>query len=762
MGLCESKSAVPVLEFNSLKHTELKSAEDATKTTSIESGYSRRPTEEANDDSEKDTISHFASREAADDGIDDGEISDAVGLKEMKKAIRADGSLHETVVRMETPIGIPIEEVYDGVHHGKVLGSGVEGVVRLVKHKTTGVEYASKSIDIGLIKDAESLQKLRNEISIMCQVDHPNIVRLEEVYQSESELFLVQELCPGGDLFDRLDAMPDYHYSENQCARLVKQMLSALLYLHSKNIIHRDLKLENFLFSSSNPDSELKLVDFGLSKHFQFGEVQHEHVGTPYTVAPEVIKGSYDERSDLWAIGVITYLLLSGETPFGGCDGEDIIQVRDNILRGFVSFEPEECWENTSTLSKDFIRKLLVTDYRCRPSARESLRLPWVERVHRYDMNDGSKHGSGINPNVVKSLVSFKEYSVMRKLLLEILSFTLLPEQIIGLRGEFEKLDVDGDGEISLAELKRMLVRNAGTGSLGSLTEKEVEQIFNAMKIRKSEKTIRWHEFIAAGISQCKVDERNLRLAFDRLDTNQKGYITFDNIMDVVGSNGNREELRVSWKESIRTECMINTEQISYDQFVLLMKGQTQESTGTAQSPILLSCKKSKHFEAGNHGTTGRGCEIESCLSNAGDVPARYSVSVRARSMSHLDSIHFVSKEDHKVSQAHLHTLFPPGRRRSIRKVEQVIQDETKSPLVIGKTIYRVNREMRIAVLEAVKRFEREEAKCGSKAPGLVMQRGSTPQAEEELLATAKKQSGRTRHRCRCTSDLTGMLLVPA
>jgi calcium-dependent protein kinase len=100
------------------------------------------------------------------------------------------------------------------------------------------------------------------------------------VYESQSEIYLVQELCLGGELFDRLDEQPDYHYTEAECARLVKQMLSAVRYLHSKGIIHRDLKLENFLFSGTAKDSELKMIDFGLSKHFRYGEVQHEAVGT--------------------------------------------------------------------------------------------------------------------------------------------------------------------------------------------------------------------------------------------------------------------------------------------------------------------------------------------------------------------------------------------------------------------------------------------------------------------------------------------------
>lgn len=206
-------------------------------------------------------------------------------------------------ITTQVPFGKPIEEVYNGVHDGPVLGSGISGLVRLATHKATGLKYAVKCLDLGLVDTEEGLQQLREEIYIMCQLDHPNIVRLEEVYESHSEIYLVQELCVGGELFDRLDEQPDYHYTEAQCARLIKQMSCAVRYIHSKGIIHRDLKLENFLFTDTGPDSELKMIDFGLSKHFKFGEVQHEAVGTPYTVAPEVIRGSYDERCDVWAIG---------------------------------------------------------------------------------------------------------------------------------------------------------------------------------------------------------------------------------------------------------------------------------------------------------------------------------------------------------------------------------------------------------------------------------------------------------------------------
>mmetsp|Transcript_8222 Transcript_8222/g.23540 ORF Transcript_8222/g.23540 Transcript_8222/m.23540 type:complete len:1020 (+) Transcript_8222:65-3124(+) len=503
--------------------------------------------------------------------------SSIIGLDSMIENRREEGSLMSNVVHMEVPFGKPIEEVYDGVHTGPVLGSGISGLVRLVTHKATGVKYAVKCLDLGLVDTDEGLARLREEIFIMCQLDHPNIVRLEEVYESHSEIYLVQELCLGGELFDRLDEQPDYHYTEAECARLVKQMLCAVRYLHSKGIIHRDLKLENFLFSSTAKDSELKMIDFGLSKHFRYGEVQHEAVGTPYTVAPEVISGSYDERCDIWAIGVIAFLLLSGEPPFGGCGGpEPLMTVRSNILAGAYAFEPAEVWDLVSQGARIFIKSLLKTDPQQRPTARAAQKLPWLTEWADRARSEGD---NVLNPNVVTALVNFKEFSDMRKLLCEVLSFTLLPEQIKDLRKEFEKMDTDGSGEISLSALKEVLVTNAGAGSLGALTEEEVEDIFNAMRVKKTETRIHWHEFIAAGLSQCKVDDRNLRLAFDRLDNDHKGYVTLDDIMDLLGNDAlhNEDMMREMWGDSMKA---VNCSQarITYEDFLLLMKGQTREA----------------------------------------------------------------------------------------------------------------------------------------------------------------------------------------
>jgi calcium-dependent protein kinase len=443
--------------------------------------------------------------------VDDGPESGVSRQKPNPKLLQSSGSkinldeLHSSdgaglsskVVRIEFPFGMPIEEIYDGVHDGRVLGSGTAGIVRLVTHKKTLIQYAVKCLDLGLVSTKEDLAQLREEVFIMSQLDHPNIVRLEGVYETQSAIYLVQELCLGGELFDRLDEQPDYCYTEAECARLVKQMLSAVRYLHSKGIVHRDLKLENFLFSNRSDDSELKMIDFGFSKHFVFGEILTAPVGTPYTVAPEVIHGSYDEQCDVWAIGVIAFLLLSGNPPFGGCGGpESMMKVRDNILSCKYAFEPQDIWEHVSEKGKDFIRHMLVVDPKMRPTAKAAQKDPWLQEWASRSRN---KEDTILSPNVVKALVSFKEFSHVRKMFAQVLSFTLLPDQIAELRKEFETLDTDGSGEISLAGLKQVLVTNAGTGWFGAMTEKDAEDIFDAMRVNKAETRIHWHEFIAAG-----------------------------------------------------------------------------------------------------------------------------------------------------------------------------------------------------------------------------------------------------------------------
>lgn len=711
-------------------------------------------------------------------------LADPLQLKTMRDRMHSAGDLTQTVVRMETPFGKPIDEIYDGVYDGQVLGQGVAGTVRRIRHRTTGVEYACKELDISGIDSERGLRQLRDEISIMCQLDHPNIVRIEEVYEETNKIYLVQELCLGGELYDRLDQQTDLHYTEATCARLVKQIVSAVRYLHSKGVIHRDLKLENFLFTTVEGDSELKMIDFGLSKHFEIGDVQNEQVGSRYTCAPEILKGRYDEKCDVWAIGVITYLLLCGDAPFGGCyEGECIADVKHAILSGDIPFEPADIWEDTSDLSKKFVRRLLQVDPAKRPTAREVQRDDWLRT---YASKDAVSESNVLNPRIVQALVNFKGYSEMRRLLHEVLSFTLLPEQIVELREEFEKIDNDNDGEITLAELQTCLL-NAGGGALGGLTEAEVEDLFDALKVNKNDTTIRWHGFIAAGLSQCQIDNRNLQLAFDRLDVHRKGYVTFDDLTDLLGTSPDTlKSIEKMWKESMH-QCGCKTDKISYDDFILLMKGQSRRESyrpslvWSPQRPMLSAADQAILEELAESSTESseaedKGKQSPSETQNM-EMSPKYNFG-RKRSKS-FDDISWASVSSNGMDNSRQRRTSMPANTKGIA-IDAAFERSSllgAPPLLATREQYKKHRELRMAIIEASKEFDSKTQSLHTPRPldkaGLIMKRGSeAPQALEEmhqraLFDAAIRRSGRQafdrtsspRHRRKRTqSDVTGLM----
>jgi calcium-dependent protein kinase len=165
------------------------------------------------------------------------------------------------------------------------------------------------------------------EINIMIQIDHPNIIKLYEVFEDNRYIHLIMEMCTGGELFDRImDRITKKKlYTEREAAVIFKQMMSAICYCHSQNICHRDLKPENLLLVNNDEDAPVKVIDFGLSKIFS--EENHKmttKVGTAYYVSPEVLAGDYDEKCDIWSAAVILYILLTGEPPFNGPNDNDI------------------------------------------------------------------------------------------------------------------------------------------------------------------------------------------------------------------------------------------------------------------------------------------------------------------------------------------------------------------------------------------------------------------------------------------------------
>jgi len=265
-------------------------------------------------------------------------------------------------------------EVTDLYDVGEVLGTGHFSKVKLATDRKTGDKVAIKII----IKPTGSkIAMLKTEVDILTKAEHPNIVKLHRVIDTPEILYLVMEILTGGELFDRIIARG--HYSEADARTLTITMLKAVNYLHSIGIAHRDLKPENILLKDTSEDAEIKITDFGLSKIFAddaAGEVVMKTAcGTPGYVAPEVLQHeAYNSQVDLWTIGVIVYILLCGFPPFYGDNDNQMFR---KIKAGQYKFLAPY-WDPISAEAKDFVKKLLVVDWKQRMDCEAALKHPWI------------------------------------------------------------------------------------------------------------------------------------------------------------------------------------------------------------------------------------------------------------------------------------------------------------------------------------------------------------------------------------------------
>ncbi|KAF8949676.1 hypothetical protein BGZ46_004991 [Entomortierella lignicola] len=229
---------------------------------------------------------------------------------------------------------------------GRTLGQGTYAVVKEAVHIETGKRYAVKVINKKLMEGKEHM--IRNEIAVLRRISigHANILTLVDYFETLNNLYLVTELAEGGELFDRICRKGNYY--EHDAAHLVWTICSAVAYLHEQGIVHRDLKPENLLFKTAAEDSELLIADFGLSRII---DQEKFHLltttcGTPGYMAPEIFqKSGHGKPVDMWALGVITYFLLCGYTPFDRQNSMDEMQA---ILHAEYQFGPIEYWQGVS------------------------------------------------------------------------------------------------------------------------------------------------------------------------------------------------------------------------------------------------------------------------------------------------------------------------------------------------------------------------------------------------------------------------------
>lgn len=258
---------------------------------------------------------------------------------------------------------------------GRLIGEGMNGQVRLAQDIMTDHHVAIKMVPrLGRENETEFLAR---EVQIILSIAHPNIVRTIDVFVRSRRIHFVMEYLPGGELFDFI--AENNHFTETHAAAVMIDLLQALYYLHSKRIAHRDVKLENLLCVNTTWPLNVKLADFGFANYVNASEpILSSFVGTPYYIAPEMLRGHPHGRPvDIWASGVVLYILLSGKFPFGGKNESEYYQ---RVLSKEAYFPSEE-WSKTSDDAKSLIRGMLCKDPQKRLTAEQCLRHPWLQRA---------------------------------------------------------------------------------------------------------------------------------------------------------------------------------------------------------------------------------------------------------------------------------------------------------------------------------------------------------------------------------------------
>ncbi|XP_040188589.1 death-associated protein kinase 2-like isoform X1 [Rana temporaria] len=296
-----------------------------------------------------------------------------------------------------------VEDLYEILEK---MGSGHFGEVRKCKEKSTGCLYAGKFIKTRKCKGSrlgQERDQIEREVFILQQLEHPNCMKLYDVFASKAEMVLILELIRGGELFDFIAEKEAL--SEEDAIEFMEQILKGVAYMHTRRIAHFDLKPENIMLLEKDvPHPRIKIIDFGLAQKMEDGTVYKSLCGTPQYIAPEVI--NYEPLgppTDMWSIGVITYILLSGMSPF---QGETDAETLSNVVAGNYEFD-DRFFKETSEMAKDFIRQLLLKDPSERMTAVECLIHPWIKPLNRKQAVNRSR--SSIN------MKNFKKFNARRK-----------------------------------------------------------------------------------------------------------------------------------------------------------------------------------------------------------------------------------------------------------------------------------------------------------------------------------------------------------
>ena len=420
----------------------------------------------------------------------------------------------------------------------KKIGEGAYGKIYKVKNKQSGDIRAMKQITKSKIPD---ITKFQTEIQILSMVDHPNIVRLFEVIEDDKYFNLLQELCTGGELYKRYQTT---ELKEKEIAKIFNQIMSAVAYCHDKGIVHRDLKLENILFASEEPDSPIKIIDFGFSvllgknpnlkneekeknsngndpKKFGFKRLKSK-VGTLYYISPEIIKGNYDEKCDIWACGVILYILLTGKPPFSGNTDKEVYNLITQIKYDF----DKEKWKNISKYAKELIKNML-TPAKNRYTAKQVLASKWFEVKLK---EDNEKNNYILD---YRHISRYRTFNKFKQAILTFIASRLSSEESKKIQNIFFNIDEEKKGFITFEDFRKYIINEYDIDDLIE-NEEELRKGFQSVDIDHNNK-IDYTEFLAANLDEkVFLKEDKLKEAFRTFDINDTGVIKKEDIIRVL------------------------------------------------------------------------------------------------------------------------------------------------------------------------------------------------------------------------------------
>jgi len=440
-----------------------------------------------------------------------------------------------------------LEDDYEPLK-AQVLGKGYNGVVYLAKSRTTGEKYAVKPFKLSGIKK-EKRAELESECEIFLGMDHPHVARLTDVYEHRDVLNLVMECMTGGEVFQRV--LKEKRFTEKNACDTAWQMLLALNYIHHADVVHRDIKLENFLYENEG-SKHLKLIDFGFSKVWNPNTKMQLSCGTLSYVAPEVLGKNYNNKCDMWSLGVTVFILLFGYMPFSGSENDQI----KNIRHGKYTKKDRE-WKKVSPAAQQFIEALLVVNPAERLSAAQALETPWIKKRDSTFARDHE-----IDQATVDALTSFGQASHFRRATMNMMAWSLTNKERAEVRDAFIEMDTDRSGTISLSEFKKVMLDKF------HVDDDHASAAFAAIDYNHQDE-IHYSEFLAA-MAGCRIQMHDelIMKTFKRFDVDNSGYITGGNLKTVLG-----DAFKASEVDRILADIdMAHDGQISCDEFFNYMK----------------------------------------------------------------------------------------------------------------------------------------------------------------------------------------------